>query len=115
MGVDQSRFVQHVGVRVEEAVPGRSRCSVDIQEFHRNPSGVVHGGTIFTLADTTMGAALMASLDESLMCATVEIKLAYFRPVFAGPITCDAIVVNKGKTLASMEASAMVDGKLVAK
>lgn len=115
MSVDKSRFVHHVGVTVDEAAPGRSRCTLQIQEFHRNPSGVVHGGAIFTLADTAMGAALMASLEEDFLCATVEIRLGYFKPVFDGPMTCDAVVVNKGRTLSSMEASIFVNEKLVAK
>lgn len=115
VSVDKSRFVQHVGVSVDEAAPGRSRCSLRIQDFHRNPSGVAHGGAIFTLADTAMAAALMASLEEGLICTTVEIKLGYFRPVFDGQISCDAVVVNKGKTLASLEAGIVAAGKLVAK
>ena len=115
MSVDKSRFVHHVGVTVDQALPGHSRCSLQIQDFHRNPSGVVHGGAIFTLADTAMGAALMASLDEDFVCATVEIRLAYFKPVFDGPLTCDAVIVNKGKTLASMEASILIGSKLVSK
>lgn len=115
MSVKDSRFVQHVGVMVDEAVSGSARCTLAIQDFHRNPSGVVHGGAIFTLADTAMGAALMASLENDQLCATVGIQLSYFKPVFEGAMTCDAVIVNKGKTLATMEATIWVNGKLVSK
>jgi acyl-CoA thioesterase len=99
------RFIKHVGLWIDEAAGGRARCSLKLQEFHYNTSGVVHGGVLFTLADTAMGAALFSTLEPDELCATIEIKIGYFKPVLEGDLVCTAEVVNKGKSIASIEAS----------
>jgi acyl-CoA thioesterase len=109
------RFVHHVGLRFDETKPGHARCSLDIQDFHINSTGVVHGGALFTLADTAMGAALAAALEPGEICATVEIKIGYFKPVFEGSVVCTALIVNKGKSIASLEASIHQGEVLVSK
>jgi acyl-CoA thioesterase len=109
------RFINHVGLRIEETATGHSRCSLEVKDFHVNSTGVVHGGALFTLADTAMGAALYSSLEEDEICATVEIKIAYFKPVFEGSVVCTAVVVNKGKSIASLEASIHQGDVLVSK
>ena len=109
------RFIRHVGMKVDEVKPGASRCTLDVQDFHRNGTGVVHGGVMFTLADTAMGAALFPSLDEGEICATIEIKIGYFKPVFEGSLVCSAMVLNKGKSIASLEATIHNGDQLVSK
>ena len=109
------RFIHHVGMKVDEVKPGSSRCTLAVQEFHRNGTGVVHGGVLFTLADTAMGAALYQSLDEGEICATIEIKIGYFKPVFEGELVCNATMLNKGKSVASLEATIHNGDLLVSK
>jgi acyl-CoA thioesterase len=109
------RFIQHVGMKVDDAGPGFSRCSITIEDHHRNGTGVAHGGVLFTLADTAMGAALFSSLDKGEICATIEIKIGYFKPVFEGTLACNATLVNKGKSVASLEATIHNGDVLVSK
>src|SRR4051812_24476299 len=109
------RFVHHVGMRIDDAGPGHARCSLDVQDFHINSTGVVHGGVLFTLADTAMGAAMYSSLEPGEICVTVEIKIGYFKPVFEGTLVCAATIVNKGKSIASLEASIHSGDVLVSK
>jgi acyl-CoA thioesterase len=109
------RFISHVGLQIEEAAPGRSRASITIEDKHRNGTGVAHGGVLFTLADTAMGAALYNSLEPGEICATIEIKIGYFKPVFDGTLVCDAVVLNKGKSIASLEATITNGDQLVSK
>lgn len=111
----KKRFVQHVGMQVDEAGPGYSRCSIEIKDVHRNGTGVAHGGVLFTLADTAMGSALYSSLEQGEICATIEIKIGYFKPVFEGTLVCNAVVLNKGKSVASMEATIHNGDVLVSK
>lgn len=110
-------FVRHVGVRIEAPpeAPGRSRCTLAVEPHHFNSSGIVHGGALFTLADTAMGAALLPLLEAGEGCATIEIKINYFKPVVAGPVVCIGQVVNKGRTVVNLEASLHVGEALVAK
>ena len=108
-------FYEHVGAKFESYAPGTSRCSVEIQPHHFNTAGAVHGGVLFTLADTGMGSAVFASLEKGSFCTTVEIKISYFKPVTAGTVVCDSKVVNQGRRLASVESEMRVGDLLVAK
>jgi acyl-CoA thioesterase len=109
------RFVEHVGLRIEQPRGGSSRCTLQVQDHHLNFTGVVHGGVLFTLADTGMGAALYPTLHPGQICATIEIKINYFKPVTGGVVVCTSEIVNKGKTVANLEACVYAGEVLVAK
>ena len=109
------RFTNHVGMVFDESRPGHARCSITIADIHMNGTGVAHGGVLFTLADTAMGAALYHSLAPGEICATIEIKIGYFKPVFEGTLVCEATLVNKGKSVASLEATIRNGDQLVSK
>jgi acyl-CoA thioesterase len=108
-------FIEHVGLQFEQPKPGSSRCWLQVAELHLNGNGVVHGGVLFTLADTGMGAALVPTLADDESCATIEIKINYFKPVREGTLVCTAEMVNRGKTVANLEASVRAGEVLVAK
>ena len=110
------RFIQHIGTHFDERpLEGKARLTLTVQEMHMNGNGVVHGGALFTLADTAMGAALFSTLGPDEMCATIETKIAYFKPVFEGEVVCTGEIVNRGKTVASTESSLFVNDVLVAR
>lgn len=108
-------FVNHVGVEIAEYGAGSSRCVLKIAPVHFKSAGLVHGGVLFTLADTGMGAALYPTLLPDQACATVEIKINYFRPVTQGELECVSVVVHQGRTMANLESELRVAGHLVAK
>jgi acyl-CoA thioesterase len=76
---------------------------------------MVHGAVIFALADTGMGAALHATLEKGETCATVELKINYFKPVRGGELTCTSQLVNRGRSLAHLESSVFLDNTLIAR
>ena len=108
-------FADLVGLEINPHNDGTSTCSIEVSEKLLNPHKVVHGAVIFSLADTGMGAALYPSLLEGQICATIEIKINYYRPVTTGFITCETTVVNRGKSVANMESTVFCNGALVAK
>lgn len=108
-------FVNHLGLVIEEAASGTSRCTLEVRDIHMNSSGIVHGAVLFALVDTGMGAALLSTLDQEHACATIEAKINYFKPVHRGIIACTSELINRSKNLASLEASIHLDGELVAR
>ena len=62
-----------------------------------------------------MGSAVHATLAEGEICATVEIKINYFKPVREGDLICTTVLVNRGKTLANLDSSIHCGDLLVAK
>ncbi len=108
-------YAELIGLTIDEMENGHSKCSLEACEKLLNPHGVIHGAVIYSLADTGMGAALYPSLNEGEICATIEIKINYYRSVTAGRISCVTDVINKGKSVANIESSVFCEGALVAK
>ncbi|MFX1314638.1 MAG: PaaI family thioesterase [Promethearchaeota archaeon] len=94
---------------------GYSQCILDVHEKLFNPHMVIHGGVIYSMADTGMGAALFSHLDKNELCATVEIKIHYFKSVKAGTLTCNTKVIHIRKKIATLESEILNNDQLVAK
>lgn len=108
------RFADLIALKLDEQRAGFSRMSLVVTEDHLNPHHVVHGAVVYALADTGMGAALYPTLAEGQICATIEIKINYFRPVVAGCLVCITELANRGKRVANLDSKVYLDGQLVA-
>lgn len=107
-------FGDLLGLRFTSAPSGGSRCTLSLAPEHLNPHGVAHGAVVFALADTGMGAALYPTLAAGETCATIEIKISYFRAVSSGELTCTSTLVNRGRTVAHLDSRIFTGDKLVA-
>jgi len=108
-------YADLIGLNVDVREEGYSECSLAVEQKHTNPHEVAHGAVIFSLADTGMGAALYPTLAEGQLCATIEIKINYFRPVFSGKLLCKTKLVSRGKSIANLDSEIYCEEKLVAK
>ena len=106
-------FAELVGFEVFPLPDGTSTGSLELHQAHLNPNGVVHGGALFTLVDTCLGAALMQRLETGEICATLQISMNFLKPVFKGTVECKAHVVSKGKRVANVRGELFVSDKLV--
>jgi len=68
-----------------------------------NPYGVLHGGVVYSLADTSMGGALSPELAPNERTATIEITIHYLAPVRAGTIRAETKLVQRGRRVATLE------------
>ncbi|MCA3749225.1 MAG: PaaI family thioesterase [Rubrobacter sp.] len=106
-------FSRHMGARVEDVEPGRATLYIDVEEFHMNGAGSLHGGVYASLIDNAMGLALIALVG--VRTATVNLNVHFLGPVREGRITCTAEVVHRSRRLATLEARVHNgDGDLVA-
>jgi len=110
-----SPFRDLVGVTFTKVDSGYSHCVLEVDKRLLNPAGIVHGGALYTLADSGMGAALFSSVGEGEMFLTVETSIFYFKAVSSGTLTCESKVVHRGKRIAMMEAEIRNEGQTVAK
>ena len=108
-------FADLIGLEITEQTNGHSKCFLEADDKLKNPHRVIHGGAIYSLADTGMGAALYPTLAEGESCATLELKINYFRPISSGTISCVTELVHKGKSVANLESCIYNQGKLAAK
>ncbi|MBT3312248.1 MAG: PaaI family thioesterase [Desulfobacterales bacterium] len=109
------QFAELIGLVFENIDKGRSICKIEIKDELFNPHNVVHGGVLYSMADTGMGGALYPLLESDEICATIEIKISYFNPVRKGLLECSTTLLNKGKTIASLESVVLNNGVLAAK
>jgi acyl-CoA thioesterase len=109
-------FTDHLGVRTLGMRDGAFVLELDLEERHMSRAARVHGGVLFSLLDTALGRAVIEELPQGRGCATVELKINYFRPVQSGTVRASGRVVQKTKSLAYAEGDVVNDeGKLVAR
>ncbi len=108
-------FGDLIGLEFTENAEGTSCCNIELCDRLMNPHGVVHGGVIYSMVDTGMGGALYTRLEQQQLCATVEIKIHYFKAVSTGNMICKTRIVNKGKRIAVLESEVKCGGTLIAK
>jgi uncharacterized protein (TIGR00369 family) len=98
---------QLLGFAIERVDEGNVVFSMDPLEAHQNPLGTVHGGIISTLLDSAMGCAVHTTLPPGGMYTTLELKVNFLRPSFAGGATllAEGTVLNRGSTAVLAEAT----------
>ena len=92
-----------IGIRFTKCEGGECSAMVEVRPEHFHPGRVVHGGVAFALADSTMATGLIATLDGSQTCSTIELKISYLAAVREGTMRCDSWIVRKGRRVAFME------------
>ncbi len=107
-------FADLIHLRIDEQSAGHSRLALTAAAQHMNPHNVVHGAVVYAMVDTGMGAALYPTLADGEICATIEIKINYFKPVTEGTLTCVTDLINRGKTVANLDSKVYLGGRLVA-
>lgn len=109
------RFGKHLGLTFTKWEKGYSQCILKVSDVLLNPYGTVHGGAIFTMADSGMGFALVPTLGDGEQCASIEISIAYLKPATSGTLTCDTTVIQRTSKSAILESEIKNEGLLVAK
>lgn len=112
---DINHFGDLIGLKFTELDNGVSHCNLEVNEGHLNLNRVVHGGVIYSLADTGMGAALFSSLEPGQRCATLEIKISYFHFVTTGILTCHSKVLQKSRRFGFLESDVFNDEHIIAR
>jgi acyl-CoA thioesterase len=108
-------FAALLGFEITECSDGNSIAVLPFHPKLDNPNKVIHGGAIYSLADTGMGAAVFSLLEKDETCATIEIKMTYLSPGGNADLLCESMVLKKGRRVAMVESGVYSDGKLIAK
>ena len=109
------RFGKHAGLTYSRSEKGCSRCVLKVNDSLLNPYGTVHGGALFTMADSGMGFALVPTLEEGERCASIEVSIVYLKAITSGTLICDTTVIKKSSKSAVLESEIRSGSPLVAK
>lgn len=89
------------GITVTCSRAGYAEGVLEVRPTSMNPHGTVHGGCLYTLADTVAGTAAVGGGGVS--CVTVSGTLEFLRPASGARITCVATPKKEGHTLSVMQ------------
>jgi uncharacterized protein (TIGR00369 family) len=110
---EQVTFSRHIGAKVEDVEPGQSVMYIDVEDFHLNGTGTLHGGVYASLIDNAMGLSVLALVG--VRTATIEMNVHFLGAVSGGRITCESQVVHRTRRTATAEAKVHdAQGDLVA-
>ena len=111
-----SEFTEQIGFEYRGVVDGDYTIELALRPDHMSRARRAHGGLLFTLLDTCLGRAVIEHLPEGRGCATVEMKINYFRPVQSGRIRARGRMREMTRRLAYAEGEILNDeGKPLAR
>ena len=111
-----SEFSEDMGIEFLGVIDGATTLRLDLEQKHMSRANRVHGGVLFSLLDSVLGRSILNALPEGRGCATVEIKVNYFRPIQAGRVTARGVLRELTRSLGYAEGEVMNEqGKVLAR
>ena len=112
-----SEYLSLLGLELTDLEPGYCRLELPFRREITHSGGVVQGGILTTLADSSIAHAAIAALDsDAYTSTTLELKINFIRPARAGTFIAEARMIHIGRRTAVGEAEITDErGKLVAK
>jgi len=88
-----------LGFEVLQVTAEHASARFEVQNRHRQPFGLVHGGVYAALAESLASHATAQAVGPSGMVALgLSNDTSFFRPVSAGTIRADAERLHRGRT-----------------
>ena len=89
-----------LGIEIVEIRKGWAKLRIPIEEKLTNAIGLVHGGAIFSAADSAVGMALAGMINRNENISTLEMKINYMKPAKSGELIAEAKIIHKGNQTA---------------
>lgn len=112
-----SDYFALLGLRLLDLEPGYACMELPFRRDMTHSGGMVQGGLITTLADSSIAHAAIAALDsDTYRTTTIELKINFIRPATGPRFISNARLIHLGRRTAVGEAEITDDaGKLIAK
>lgn len=106
-------YIAYNGIEIYDCKKGFCMGKIKIEEHHKNLHGSVHGGCMFSLADTVAGYTAMT---EGTVVTTLNASINYFHPAINTEyLYCKGESVKTGKTVTVVRTTLFDDnGKVLA-
>jgi acyl-CoA thioesterase len=105
-----SKYLQSNDMRVVEVKKGYAKVEMIIDEHILNVHGFVHGGALYSLADTAAGAASFATGRDSV---TLAGTINYIKPGKGGKLVGIAQEISAGRTTGVYEVFIFNDAEVL--
>ena len=105
-----------LGIELVDVKKGWAKMRLPFSEKLGNAYGAVHGGALFSLADSAVAMALQGLVERGKKFTTIEMKINYVSSFEEGEVTAEARISGKGSRIALGEVDVRNQGgRLVAK
>ncbi|MBI3090448.1 MAG: PaaI family thioesterase [Candidatus Tectomicrobia bacterium] len=113
---ETSPFYQLLGIEEVEVREGYASLRMEFRPQLTHSYGIVHGGAMTALIDSTGAVALLTRVRRGETVTTIELKVNFLASVAAGRMTAEAVIVHHGRRTAVIDCTVTRgDGKKVAK
>ncbi len=89
------RFATDNGAVIDEVDDHYAKCSLKIEDRHRNAMGAVMGGVYFTLADFALA---VAGNWKEMGNVSLNSEITYLTAAKGERLTAEAVCIKKGRT-----------------
>jgi uncharacterized protein (TIGR00369 family) len=114
-------FFKLMGIEVLEIEPGRAKMRMAWRKDLCQPAGIMHGGAIASLVDTSVAHSILLTAPflqakaQGGRLVSVDLRIKYLRPVTEGIVICEARAPRIGRQITHTTAVVTgPDGKEVA-
>ena len=108
-------FAARLGMTLAQASPDQVVATLPWAPDLCTSTGVMHGGVLMSLADTTGALVAFLGLAEGQTTATLTSTTQMFRPVSGGMVRAEARPLHRGRTTVTIQTSLYdADERLVA-
>ena len=109
-------MAERIGARMVTLGEGFARGELDVTDDVLQPAGFLHGGALVTLADTVAIVGAIAAAPPGRTVLTVDLTVAFIRPVRSGTVVAEARELHRGGEFAVWEVEVRDrEARLVAK
>lgn len=93
-----------LGLELKEVTPGRAVFEAETRPDLMQNAAVVHGGVLASIADSACAVAGMSKVFPENYATTINLQLAYLKPLVEGRFRAEGACVKAGKTILFCEA-----------
>lgn len=110
-------FNRFLGLDLRRSIAGEAEIALAPRAEFLQEIGVIHGGVITSLADTTAVYSLTPTLSDSERMTGIELKINFLAAATldGGELVARSRVVRRGRTIAVAEVDVEQGGRAVAK
>ena len=118
VAINNAPFPKFVGLDMEAVKKDYARMRLPYRPEMNQPAGIIHGGAIASLIDTTVVGAIFSGFDPGNLpkkIVTIDMHVHYIAAGVEQDLICHAAVRRRGRQIIFLETDVLdLAGKLIA-
>lgn len=99
-----NHFSQYIGINIHHIAEGEIEATLNLQDYHLQQMGFVHGGVTATFADVVSGFAAYTLVKRGQGVVTADLRISYLNPGVGSKLFAKGYVIKAGSRMHFCEA-----------